>query len=276
MPLKFHPRLLKEFAERQKRDAELTQKRRENKLAGILDPDVQVAIDEEIARRQELGETVTGLCPKVYAAPNYAAGEQKYCLRDLYTCAGKTYTRCFQHGHEDREFRAPLCKNGKNYPAHKRGIHPAVCPKDPDSGLCYFCLKEAERAYVAALVNGDEPAPLIAVAASVIYKTFAEDEAAEPDEDADEDADEAADEADEDADKDADEKDGETPRQETPLMSGRFLHDVILATRDVGLTQDTLSFESVHHVYMQAVARGELSHQILAACNFLHFYLSQV
>jgi hypothetical protein len=91
-----------------------------------------------------------------YYCKNPEPWKETFCSNKVW--APHSTFRCYDHAWNDPAVRWPKCSRGKNAVSHKRGIHPGVCPKEPASGLCYFCIKADELEYTRSVLAGETPA----------------------------------------------------------------------------------------------------------------------
>lgn len=120
---------------------------------------VELAEHGDIDLEPEPDELVVDTCSYIYSNPG--PGQRGSCPKNICDISVKY---CFQHACHDPKVKWPRCKRGKVYQSHKRGVHPFVCWRRLELGLCYFCL-DADQKIIGARGLPLTDAPEIAVAA---------------------------------------------------------------------------------------------------------------
>lgn len=193
-------------------------------------------------------EVIEEPCGREYARPK--PGEESVCSRPKCTLGHGLY--CINHAWEPANWAGmnrkwPKCKNGRNHPSHKHGIHPSVSPKEFHTGLCYFCLKWNELVYQDALASGEDPTGMPVAGASPIEPTAPVET---------------------------------PPAAVAPIMSGDYLARVNRAAFSLGVSIEGLTRGQLDAAY-RAVRRSEREDGIprdflIDACNCLVGYLETV
>lgn len=214
-----------------------------------------------------------------YHCKNPEIWKEEFCSNKIWA-PHSTY-RCYDHAWNDPAVGWPKCSRGKNAVSHKRGIHPGVCPKEPASGLCYFCIKSDEREYARCMNTGETPTLECSMAESPVNLDGDEADSNEykfmetPHGGRDTPVFGWGDLDDVEEEEEVEEE--EVPYQ-PPALTGEYLAQVYMAVRDLGLTVEGLDMTALNRAYT-CIRKDEESDgcrrdQLVWACNFLHGYVT--